>query len=70
MYGEFSLAPGAVNFVHDPRYWAVDFLPRTGRKMLGYFRGIPIIQYDTIDRPVVMRPRFVLPIRGAGNDRV
>ncbi len=57
----FSTEPGSVNAAYNPRYWVAEELPR---QALAYFRTIPIV--DARVAPViVMRTRFVLPIKGA-----
>jgi hypothetical protein len=63
---DLDLKPGSVNLAYDPRYWVCEPVP-VNRKFVDNYRSIPVFGVDFIDPPLIFRTRFVLPIRGAGN---
>ena len=67
----FSLAPGSVNTAFDSKYWVAERAPLKylDGGHFSVFRGIPLRLVENLHPPLIFRTRFVLPIRGAGNDR-
>lgn len=55
-----SLAPGSINYAHDPRFWITEELPT-------WVHAGTVYHSDPYNRGILLRTRVVLPIRGCGN---